>query len=147
MALGNVNSFAAVLAAITMGGITLASHGSKASARVLLNVISPLEGASNIAISTTEDVIASSLAFFSLKAPYLAMGLALVVIILVLFFALWLTCWALFTISLLFHRMVSWFSHKETCDELPNVYRVQLGHMKPDWCLQGFIQNLPGIGG
>jgi len=147
MALGNVNPVVAILAAMAMGGVSLVSHGSKASARLLLNVISPLEGATNIAISSIEDVVASAMAFLALKLPYAAFALSLVIIILVIFFAPRIIRWGLFTLSLIFHRISCWFSHRNACDELPTSHQVLLDHVKPQWSVQCFIQNLPGIGG
>ncbi len=147
MALGTMDPLVAVSAALIFGSITLVAHGGKASTRILVNVLSPLEGASNIFISSLEDVVASFLAFLALKAPYLAFALALVLIILVFIFAPRILRWGLFTLSTIFYRIISWFKQKHESDELPPAHRALIDHQVPQSCLACFIHNLPGFGG
>lgn len=71
---GNASSFDQALAA-TAGGVTaLASHGVKAGVRAAVNT-SP-EPASNIVVSTTEDIAVASVTSLALAAPWLAAGIA-----------------------------------------------------------------------
>jgi hypothetical protein len=63
-----------ILAAIAGAGIALVSHGSKTAMRAAVTP-SP-EPVSNIALSTTEDVMAVGVTWLATKHPLLAAGIA-----------------------------------------------------------------------
>lgn len=73
-----------VIAFLLGGGAALISHGGKASARAAINT-SP-EPVSNVVMSTTEDVAIGGLLALAFFNPWLAFGLALVLLAL----AIWL---------------------------------------------------------
>jgi hypothetical protein len=68
-----------VLATALGAGIALATHGSKTALRAAVTP-SP-EPVSNIALSTTEDVVAVGLTWFATHHPILAASIALVFLI------------------------------------------------------------------
>lgn len=71
-----------VIAFLLGGGASLAAHAGKASARALVNT-SP-EPVSNIALSTAEDVVSAGLLYMAYEYPYIAAGIASVLLLLVL---------------------------------------------------------------
>lgn len=73
-----------VIAFLLGGGASLLAHGGKASARAAVNT-SP-EPVSNIAVSTVEDVATLGLLYLAYEYPYVAGGIALVLLAL----AIWL---------------------------------------------------------
>ncbi|MCB2079381.1 MAG: DUF4126 domain-containing protein [Novosphingobium sp.] len=66
------------IAFILGGGATLLAHGGKAGARAVVNT-SP-EPVSNIAVSTTEDVVTGGLLFLAYEFPLVAGAIALVLL-------------------------------------------------------------------
>lgn len=70
-----------VIAFLLGGGASLAAHAGKAGARAVVNT-SP-EPVSNIAVSTAEDVVTAGLLYTAYEYPYLAGGIALVLLALV----------------------------------------------------------------
>lgn len=73
-----------VVAFLLGGGASLLAHGGKASARAAVNT-SP-EPVSNIAVSTVEDVATVGLLYLAYEYPYIAGGIAFVLLAL----AIWL---------------------------------------------------------
>jgi hypothetical protein len=73
-----------VIAFLLGGGASLLAHGGKASARAAVNT-SP-EPVSNIAVSTVEDVATVGLLYLAYEYPYIAGGIALLLLAL----AIWL---------------------------------------------------------
>jgi len=71
-----------VIAFILGGGATLLAHGGKAGARAVVNT-SP-EPFSNIAVSTTEDVVTGGLLFLAYQYPAIAGIIALVLLAIVI---------------------------------------------------------------
>lgn len=67
-----------VIAFLLGGGASLLAHGGKASARAVVNT-SP-EPFSNIAVSTTEDVITGGLLYLAYAYPLVAGGVAVVLL-------------------------------------------------------------------
>ena len=70
-----------VIAFLLGGGASLAAHAGKAGARAVVNT-SP-EPVSNIAISTTEDVVTAGLLYAAYEYPYIAAGIAAVLLAIV----------------------------------------------------------------
>lgn len=69
-----------VVAFLLGGGAALTAHAGKAGARGVVNA-SP-EPVSNIAVSTTEDVVTAGLLYTAFEYPYIAGGIALVLLVL-----------------------------------------------------------------
>lgn len=67
-----------VIAFILGGGASLAAHAGKAGARAMVNT-SP-EPVSNIAVSTAEDVVTAGLLYTAYEYPYVAAGIAAVLL-------------------------------------------------------------------
>jgi hypothetical protein len=76
-----------ILATTVGGGIALAAHGGKTAARAAVTP-SP-EPVSNSALSVGEDVVAVSLTWFATKHPYMAAGLALILVVIVVALIRW----------------------------------------------------------
>jgi hypothetical protein len=68
--------------ATVAGGLALLSHSAKAGIRLAINT-SP-EPASNVAVSTAEDAVLLGVLLLATQYPWLAAGIALVVLILML---------------------------------------------------------------
>jgi hypothetical protein len=68
--------------ATVSGGVALLSHSAKAGIRLAINT-SP-EPASNVAVSTAEDAVLLGVLLLATQYPWLAAGIALVVLILML---------------------------------------------------------------
>ncbi len=67
-----------VIAFVLGGGASLAAHAGKAGARAVVNT-SP-EPVSNVAVSTTEDVVTAGLLYAAYEYPYAAAGIAVVLL-------------------------------------------------------------------
>lgn len=78
-ALGADSATWAVIAALAGGTLAATSHFTKASARAAVNT-SP-EPLSNIAVSTSEDVVVGGLLWLALTFPLVAAGLVLVLVL------------------------------------------------------------------
>lgn len=68
-----------VIALLLGGGAALLTHGAKAGTRAAVNA-SP-EPFSNIAVSTGEDVVTTALLVAAIANPYVAVGVAMVVLV------------------------------------------------------------------
>jgi hypothetical protein len=73
------NDLDGVLAASTGGGTALAAHSVKAGLRMVIN-LSP-EPVTNFVVSTAEDVTVAVMVVLSLATPWVAAGLALVLLV------------------------------------------------------------------
>ena len=71
-----------VIAFVLGGGASLAAHAGKAGARAVVNT-SP-EPVSNIAVSTAEDVVTAGLLYTAYEYPYVAAGIAAILLAVVL---------------------------------------------------------------
>ena len=87
-----------VVAFLLGGGAALTAHAGKAGARGVVNA-SP-EPVSNVAVSTVEDVATAGLLYAAYEYPYVAGGIALVI----LAFAVWLIWLARKIVRSLFRR-------------------------------------------
>lgn len=146
-ALGEAEPILGVLGALVGGGIALTSHGGKASARVALNVVSPAENISNIAVSAAEDITAAGLAFLALKYPYAAGCIGAVLLLLILFFTPLLLRWLFFFIRAVSARFNSIGQRGVISDLLPTGHMVLLYHQPPDLAVRAKAQGIPGAGG
>jgi hypothetical protein len=77
---GDADSLSQAVGGVVGGTTALASHAVKAGTRLAVNT-SP-EPASNIAVSTLEDVVVLALVWVAVEHPYLAAGVAAVLLVL-----------------------------------------------------------------
>ncbi len=76
-----------ILAAVICGSLALTSHAAKAGTRLSTNVISPAEPFSNIGLSLAEDALVIGSLYFVYNHPFIALGIVLAMIGLILWFA------------------------------------------------------------
>jgi hypothetical protein len=146
-ALGEADPVLGVLGALVAGGIALTSHGGKASTRLALNVVSPAENISNIAVSTAEDIAAGGLAFLALKYPYAAGCIAAVLLLLILIFTPILLRWLFFFLRAIAARFSSIGQRGVQSDLLPPAHMVLLYHQPPELAVRCKAQGIRGAGG
>jgi hypothetical protein len=145
--LGNVDPILGVMGALVAGGIAFASHSSKASARLALNVISPAENASNIALSTMEDVAAAGLAYLALKYPYAAGVITILMLVLIVLFTPLLLRWLFFFLGALAARIRSIGQRSVGSDPLPTEHLILINHQPPDLAVRCKAQGMRGASG
>jgi hypothetical protein len=85
--LGDQSGEMKIIAALICGTLALTSHSAKAGARLSTNVMSPAEPFSNIGLSLAEDAITIGALYFIYQHPYIALGIVVVFLIAILFFA------------------------------------------------------------
>jgi Domain of unknown function (DUF4126) len=90
-ALGHASPFATALAALLGGSIAMTTHVTKAGTRAAVNT-SP-EPFSNWLLSLSEDAIAIALSYITLKHPYLAAAIAIVLLVTFIMTASFIVAW------------------------------------------------------
>lgn len=85
--LGNQSTELKIVAALICGTFALTSHTAKAGTRLSTNLISPVEPFSNIGLSLAEDAVAISALYFVYEHPYVAFGIVLAFLAVILYFA------------------------------------------------------------
>lgn len=146
-AIGDVKPELLIVGALVGGSVALVSHGSKAGTRVAMNVASPAENVSNIAVSLAEDASVGVLAFLGLKYPLLAAGVAAALLVVMILVAPRLIGWAWFTLRALFARLKGFVQKVTQSDALPVEHLVALGHLAPELAGRCKAQGVPGAGG
>ncbi|MBI5528293.1 MAG: DUF4126 domain-containing protein [Deltaproteobacteria bacterium] len=146
-ALGSADPAVAVLAALAAGSVALVSHGGKAGGRAALNILSPFETATNIGVSLVENVFVGVLAYLAIKHPYLAAGIALVVLVLLIVFVPMLLRWAWLTLRAVVARLKGFVSKVETSYTLPASHLALLEHKTPEIAAICKAQKVRGAGG
>jgi len=149
--IGKADPVLMVIAALVSGGIALASHGGKAGTRVAMNVLSPAENVSNVSLSLGEDILAGGLTFLALKYPYLASGIGIVLVVLMVIFIPQLLGWAWFTLTALL-ASIRGFGRKvlklePRSDVLPLAHAELLQHQQPEIVIQCKAQGIPHANG
>ncbi|MBN1485977.1 MAG: DUF4126 domain-containing protein [Chloroflexia bacterium] len=128
-----VDPLMAVIAALLMGSIALVSHSGKASGRLALNVVSPAENVSNSIVSVVEDLFAGTLSFLALSVPFVAAGIALVLIVLLILLIPRLLSGVWFTLRAALTRIKGLVRPVSQSDPLPATHRVHLQPLTPQW--------------
>jgi hypothetical protein len=100
-ALGELSPAAEVLALLLLGGATLATHAAKATTRLAVNA-SP-EPVSNILISLAENGLVAGAVWMVLAYPLLALGAALVAVVVAVTLTVWLARRALHAVGRLWN--------------------------------------------
>jgi Domain of unknown function (DUF4126) len=85
---GDASTLEQALTATLTGGLALLSHAAKAGLRLAVNT-SP-EPASNIGVSAAEDLSVAGVLLLAIEYPWLAAGIALVLLAITLGLAIWL---------------------------------------------------------
>ncbi len=143
---GEVDPQLAVIAAMVAGSVALTSHTSKAGARVALNMASPLENVSNTVVSLAEDLGVAVLAVLALQYPYVATGITLVVLALLIVLVPRLVGWTWFTGNALVRRIKGSIAPLTASEALPEEQRALLPGA-PALTLRGKAHTLRGAGG
>lgn len=149
--LGSPDPVVTVLAALFAGTIALVSHGGKATSRLAVNAISPVENVSNVALSVAEDVAASGLTVLALSFPFHATGLALILLGAIVLFVPILVRWAWFSIKSVFMWVFS-LIQKLFCtlpkeERLPEDHQFAQNIQHPFTTLQCQAVNLTKMAG
>lgn len=137
----------AVLAALAAGGIALVSHSSKAGSRMVVNVTSPAENVTNVIISLAEDIGVGLLAFTALKFPYLAVGIAVAILILMILLMPRLFSWGWFNFRAIWASFKSAFVMIEDPEVLPASHLTALSHRIPDLSTRCQVQGIRSANG
>jgi hypothetical protein len=146
-ALGKVDPLLGALGALVAGGIALTSHSGKASARLVLNVVSPAENITNIIISTAEDIAAGGLAFLALKYPYAAIVITVLLLMLILIFTPILLRWSFFFLRAVAARFSSIGQRQVKSDLLPPAHMTLLSHQPPELAVRCKAQGIRDANG
>jgi len=146
-ALGTVHPALSIVGALLCGGIALQSHIGKAGTRVVLNVLSPGETFSNIAVSIAEDGFVVVLTILALQYPWLAAIIALIIIIFLAIVVPRLFRWTLFFMKSVFAWLGSWFGLQPDYDSVPASLMATLNHENPLASLACKCTGVKGIKG
>ncbi len=85
--LGDQSPALKTIAALICGTLALTSHAAKAGTRISTNLVSPAEPFSNIGLSLAEDAVVIVALYFVYEHPYIAMGIVLGFVALIVWFA------------------------------------------------------------
>ena len=147
-ALGTVTDPSISIAgALVCGGIALQTHASKAGTRVALNVISPAETTSNVAISTAEDVVVFGTVWCALSYPYITGIAASIVFGILIAITPRLFRWILFFLKSFFAMFASFFHLRNKFDTVPAALMELIGHCDIDASIECKCSGIDGIRG
>lgn len=150
-ALSQADPVIVIIGALLAGGISLFSHGGKATARIAMNVSSPLENVSNIGVSLAEDVLVAAMAFLALKFPYVAAVLAILLIVIMAIVIPPFLRWSFFAIRAVTKWLRSLWMHIRKKDVQPDILPVEhlalLHDRPPELAAQCKAQNVRGADG
>lgn len=136
-----------VIGALLTGGVALISHSGKAGSRLLLNLITPYENATNIFISLLEDVGVGVLTYVALQYPWYAAAAALIILLAILIVIPILFRWFWFTLRAVGARLKGVFSDDPVAPALPAAHQAFLGHRVPELAVKCRAQNLRAANG
>ncbi len=129
-------------AALLAGGTALVAHGGKAGTRTAVNVTSPAETFTNIAISLAEDVLVAMLVFLALRYPVAANVLAIGILVAILVFVPQLLRWTWFTLRAVLAALKGVVQKVDQSDSLPPEYQALLGEQTPMLVSRSQAQNI-----
>jgi hypothetical protein len=110
---------AEVIIVLVSSTVALTSHSGKAGTRTAVNVSSPVENLSNIAISLLEDIAVAVLVFMSLLSPTIANAITIGLLALIIIFVPQLLRWAWMTLRAVLIRFTSLVRKVRRPDPLP----------------------------
>lgn len=136
-----------LFASLFAGVVALVSHGGKAGTRTALNVTSPAETLSNIAVSLLEDLAVALIAFLALRFPLAANLIAATLLLLIIIFVPQLLRWAWFTLKAIFARLRALVRPRQQSDPLPASQQALLGDRPIELSAHCQAQNVRGANG
>jgi hypothetical protein len=146
--LGKADPSYVVVGALVGGGLALITHSAKAGVRATLNTASPAENISNIGLSVAEDIGVGALTFTALKYPYLATGIGLILLALIVIFIPQLLRWSWSTLAAIIVGFKAGAQKligvEVKSDTLPIPHRVLLNHKLPDMAGKCRAQKIYG---
>ncbi len=147
-ALNHADPVIVALGTLAAGSAALIAHGSKAGTRVAVNVVSPLENATNTGLSLGEDALAVGLTLLALKTPLLAGLLSAALLVFLILVVPQVLRWAWFTVR----ALLAWAGglghrRRSTADPLPADHALALGVAAPELAALCRAQNVKGAGG
>jgi hypothetical protein len=147
LAYGEGDPAVTVIAALVAGSVSFVAHSAKAGTRAVLNVVSPHENISNIGLSVTEDVAAAGIAALAMTHPYLAAGIAVVLLVCILVFLPRLLRWGWFVFRAVLGRILAFGSQRREADLLPGAHMAVLGHRPAAFSARAKAQRIPWCAG
>ena len=136
-----------IAGALVCSAIALQTHVSKAGTRVALNIISPAETVSNIAVSTAEDTAVFITVWCALSYPYITGIIASVILGILIAIAPRLFRWTLFFIKSFFAMFASFFHLRNKYDTVPSALMELISHCDTDASLECKCSGIAGIRG
>jgi hypothetical protein len=146
-ALNQADPALGILGGLASGSLSLVAHGGKASTRAAINVASPAEGCSNIFMSSGEDVVAGLVTFIAFNYPWVAFGITLAILIVIIIFAPKLIRWVFYTFRSIYKRIKGFFGQKQVSEALPFDHSSVLNHMPSRFSIESMAQSLAGCSG
>lgn len=110
---------AEVIAVLVSSTVALTSHSGKAGTRTAVNVASPVENLSNIAISLLEDLAVAGLVFLSLLYPTIANVITIGLLVLIIIFVPQLLGWTWMMLRAVLARFTAVVRRVRRPDVLP----------------------------
>ncbi len=110
-------------------------------------MVSPLEGCSNIFLSTAEDIFAGGMTYLALQYPWVAFGITLAIILAILIFAPKLLGWMFYILQALFKAIKGFFVQELEPVPLPPEHLALLNGAPVYLSIPTLAQSLKGASG
>jgi hypothetical protein len=137
---------AEVIVVLVSSTVALTSHSGKAGTRTAVNVASPVENLSNIAISLLEDLVVAGLVFLSLLYPTLANAITIGLLALVIIFVPQLLRWAWMMLRAVIVRFAAVVRKVRRSDPLPPEHAALLDQAA-EFSARCRVQGIRGANG
>lgn len=141
------NPLILMIGVLLAGSISLVSHSSKATTRMLINVMSPFESFSNKTLSIIEDGLVFGLTYFAIRYPMIAGTIALCLLVLILIFTPRIMRWSLFLFKAIFYRFKGVINKISESELLPQTHLILLDNKRPEITISCRAQNIKGAHG
>ncbi|MCX7945017.1 MAG: DUF4126 domain-containing protein [Deltaproteobacteria bacterium] len=145
--LTNSNPIILIIGVLLAGFVSMISHSSKATMRMLINVISPFESFSNKTISIIEDILIIAFTYFALTYPLIAGTLAFCLIVLILIFTPRIIRWSFFLFKAIFYRFKGVINKISENEALPQTHLNLIEDKRPEIIVSARGQNIKGAHG
>jgi hypothetical protein len=144
---GDASPMMILLTVLAVGSITTVANGGQAGGRLALNIFSPGEKFTNFGLGAGESAFSVALTFLTLKYPYVASGIAIIALILIIIVTPQLMRWSFFTMSSVLAKIKSFFSKATVSDTLPTEYWQAMAHRVPEMTVRCRVQGIRGANG
>ncbi|MGC8927425.1 MAG: DUF4126 domain-containing protein [Myxococcota bacterium] len=141
------NPLILIIGVLLAGSVSLISHSSKATTRMLINIMSPFESLSNKTVSIVEDGLVLALTYFAIKYPLIAGTIAVCLVLLILIFTPRIVRWSLFMFKAIFYRFKGVINKIEENEILPQAHLILLENKRPEITISCRAQNIKGAHG